>query len=132
MIDERRNQECVGIGENAYMTTGRTKIKITLNGSLVYYFDVWDCDKVSQEALLGMELMITAVIILDRADGTLCSPYEVRISLAGRKLLYRLKIQAISLNHQHVVIPFGKPTELRICVTPPRAEQLKCLGKTRR
>ena len=35
MIDESRTQECVGIGENAYMTTGRTKIKIKLDNSLV-------------------------------------------------------------------------------------------------
>ena len=36
VIDESRMQECVGIRESAYMTVGRTKIKITLDGSLVY------------------------------------------------------------------------------------------------
>ena len=41
MIDERRTQECVDMGENAYKTVGRTNIKITLDGSLVYDFDVW-------------------------------------------------------------------------------------------
>ena len=40
VIDENQKQECVGIGDITYMTEGRTKIKITLNGSLVYYFDV--------------------------------------------------------------------------------------------
>ena len=40
MIDESRTQEFVGIDENAYMTVGRTKINITLDGSLVYYFSV--------------------------------------------------------------------------------------------
>ena len=40
VIDDSQIQECVGIGENTYMTVGRTKIKITLNGALVYYFDV--------------------------------------------------------------------------------------------
>ena len=39
VIDDNQTQECVGIGENVYMTKGRTKIKITLDGSLVYYFD---------------------------------------------------------------------------------------------
>ena len=39
VIDESRTQECVKVGENAYMTVGRTKV--ILNGSLVYYFDVW-------------------------------------------------------------------------------------------
>ena len=34
-IDESRTQECVGSG-SAYMAVGRTKIKITLDGSLVY------------------------------------------------------------------------------------------------
>ena len=41
VIDKSQTQECVDIGENPYLTTGRTKIKITLDGSLVYYFDVW-------------------------------------------------------------------------------------------
>ena len=35
VIDENQYQECMGIGENMYMTEGRTKVKITLNGSLV-------------------------------------------------------------------------------------------------
>ena len=35
VIDENLKQECVGKGENTYMTEGCTKIKITLNGSLV-------------------------------------------------------------------------------------------------
>ena len=34
-IDENPKQECVEIEENAYMTEGRSKIKITLNGPLV-------------------------------------------------------------------------------------------------
>ena len=29
VIDESQTQECVGIGESAYMTEGRTKIKVT-------------------------------------------------------------------------------------------------------
>ena len=32
MIDESRAQQCVGIGENAYMKVGHTKIKITWDG----------------------------------------------------------------------------------------------------
>ena len=34
-IDESQSQECVRIEENVYMTVGQTKIKITLDGSLV-------------------------------------------------------------------------------------------------
>ena len=83
-IDESQRQECVGIGENLYMTTGRTKIKITLAGSLVYYFDVWVGDQSGQEAILGMDFMVPAGVRLDLADGTLCLPDEVRIHLSGR------------------------------------------------
>ena len=89
VIDESQTQECVGIGENTYLTTGRTKIKITLDGSLVYYSDVWVGDQVGQEAILGMDFMVPASICLDLADGTICLSYEVRIGLAGRKPLYR-------------------------------------------
>ena len=45
MIDDSQKQGCVGIGGNAYMTEGRTKIKITLNEPLVYYDDVRVGDK---------------------------------------------------------------------------------------
>ncbi|KAG2779609.1 hypothetical protein PC129_g7071 [Phytophthora cactorum] len=39
-IAESQRQECVGIGENVFVTSGRIKIKVTLAGSLVYFFDV--------------------------------------------------------------------------------------------
>ena len=68
----------MGIGENPYMTEGRTKMKITLNGSLVYYFDVWVGDHVGQEAILRMAFMVPAGIRLDLANGTLVMPDEVR------------------------------------------------------
>ena len=83
MIDDSQKKECVGIGENAYMTIGRTKIKITLDGYLVYYFNVWVDDQVGQEAILGMDFMVPAGIRLDLVDGTLCLRDEVRIGLAG-------------------------------------------------
>ena len=35
-IDESERQECIGIGESVYTTKGRARIKITLNGNLVY------------------------------------------------------------------------------------------------
>ena len=89
IIDESQTQECVGICENSYLTTRRTKIKITLDGSLVHYFDVWVGDQVGQEAILDMEFMVPAGICLDLADGMLCLPDKVRIGLAGRKPLYR-------------------------------------------
>ena len=69
-----------------------------------------------------MDFIFPAGIRLDLADGTLYLPDEVRIGLAGRKPIYISTIQAISLNDQHVVIPVGKPTEVRVGVAPPRAK----------
>ena len=96
MIDDSQKRECVGIGEIAYMTEVCTKIKITLNGSLVYYFDVWVGDQVGQEAILGMDFMLPAGIRLDLADETLCLPDEVKIHLAGRRPPYGVNINPIS------------------------------------
>ena len=59
------------------MTEGRTKIKITLNGSLVYYFDICMGDQVGQEAILGMDFMVIAGVRLDLANGMLVLPDEV-------------------------------------------------------
>ena len=95
VIDENQKQECVGIVEITYMTEGRTKIKITLNGSLVYYFDVWVGDQVGQEMILGMDFVGPAGIRLYLADGTLVLPDEVRIHLAGRRPLYGSSMQPI-------------------------------------
>ncbi|POM71993.1 Hypothetical protein PHPALM_11370 [Phytophthora palmivora] len=55
------------------MTEGRTKIKVTLAGTLVYYFDAWVGSLSGQETIL---------------DGTLYLPDEVRIHLAGQRQLF--------------------------------------------
>ena len=85
MVDDSQTQECVEIGENAYMTSVVPRSRSHLDGSLVYYFDVWFGDQVGQESILGMEFMVPAGMRLDLADGTLCLPDEFRISLAGRR-----------------------------------------------
>ena len=122
VIDESQRQECIGIGENTYMTDGRTIIKITLNGSLVYYYDAWVGDQVGQEAILGMDFMVPAGIRLDLADGTLCLPGEVKILLTGRRPPYRATMQAITAADQHVVVPVGGSSEIKIGVGPPKAK----------
>ena len=66
------------------MTVSWTKINITLDGWPVYYFDVWVDDQVGQEAILGMDFMVSACIRLDLADGALCLPDEVCVFLTGR------------------------------------------------
>ncbi|CAI5707733.1 unnamed protein product [Peronospora farinosa] len=66
-----------------YTTEGRTRIKVILNGNLVYIFKVWVDPMVGQDAILGMDFMVPAGIRLELADGTLCLPDEVRISVGG-------------------------------------------------
>ncbi|OWY97782.1 hypothetical protein PHMEG_00031602 [Phytophthora megakarya] len=39
-FDTSQRQGCLGIGDNVYTTEGRTRIKITLAGYLVYFFDI--------------------------------------------------------------------------------------------
>ncbi|POM67689.1 LOW QUALITY PROTEIN: Hypothetical protein PHPALM_16262, partial [Phytophthora palmivora] len=51
-IDTSQIQDCVGIGESVYRTEGRTRIKITMAGSLVYFFDIWVGDLAGQDAIL--------------------------------------------------------------------------------
>ena len=87
VIDENQKQESAGIGENTYMTEGRTKIKFALNVLLVYYFDVGVGDQVGQEAILDMDFMLPSGIRLYLADGTLVLSDEVKINLAGRRPL---------------------------------------------
>ena len=65
-----------------------TKIKVTLAGSLVYYFNVWVGDRAEQEDFMGMNLMAPAELRLKLADGALCLPEEIRIHLAGRRPAY--------------------------------------------
>ena len=113
-IDESQRQECIGIGEAPYLTIGRAKIKVTLAGSLVYYFNVWVGDLAGQEAILGMDFMVPAGVRLDLADGALCLPEEIRIHLAGRRPAYGSKIQHITAKDQHVVIPVGESREVKI------------------
>ena len=92
VIDVNRKQECMGIDENTYMAGGRTKIKITLNISVVCYFDDWVSDHVGQEAILDMNYMVLVGIRLDLADGTLVLSDEVIILLPG---LISLKVPSI-------------------------------------
>ncbi|POM72680.1 LOW QUALITY PROTEIN: Reverse transcriptase [Phytophthora palmivora] len=112
-IDDSQRQECVGIGENVYMTEGRTKIKVTLTGTLVYYFDAWVGSLSGQEAILGMDFMVPTGIRLDLADGTLCLPDEVRIQLAGRRQLFSANSRRLELG-QDIDIPVADSVEVPI------------------
>ena len=67
---------------------GRTRIKVTLNEIQCRFFKVWVGSKVGQNAILGMDFMVSVCIWLEVADGTLCLPDEVRIQLSGRRTVY--------------------------------------------
>ena len=54
----RVGRKSVSGSENAYMAVVRAKIKVALDGSLVYYFDVWVEDQAGQEVILGMDFMV--------------------------------------------------------------------------
>ncbi|POM58039.1 LOW QUALITY PROTEIN: Reverse transcriptase [Phytophthora palmivora] len=106
-IDDSQKQECVGIGKNAYMTEGRTKIKVTLAGSLVHYFDVWVGALSGQESILSMDFMVPAGIRLDLADRSLCLLDEVRIQLAGRRQLFSANPRRLELGQDFEVAVGG-------------------------
>ncbi|CAI5718021.1 unnamed protein product [Peronospora effusa] len=61
-------------------------------------------------ALLGMDFMVPAEIRLDMEDGTICLPDEVRIQLAGRKILYSGHISEVKLG-QYVNMSVTKSLE---------------------
>ncbi|TKH92731.1 hypothetical protein FCN21_09400 [Campylobacter jejuni] len=110
-VDGSRIQDCVGIGEGVYRTNGRTRIKITLAGCLVYWFDIWVGDLAGQDAILGMDFMVPAGVRLDLADGTLCFPDEMRIQLSGRRPLYGAKMRIIRADKTTWIEP-GETWEL--------------------
>ena len=112
-IDEDARQECVGIGEAVYTTEGRTRIKITLNGNLVYIFKVWVGPMVGQDAILGMDFMVPAGIRLDLGGGALCLPDEVRVQLAGRRTLYGSRVTDIRLG-QFTQLAVGEYVEVPV------------------
>ncbi|OWY97020.1 hypothetical protein PHMEG_00032553 [Phytophthora megakarya] len=98
----RKIQDCVRIGDNVYRTEGRTRIKVTLAGSLVYFFDIWVGDLTGQQAILGMDFMVPAGIRLDLAHGSISLPDE-------RETADKAKIVNVG---QHLRIHAGESVEL--------------------
>jgi len=96
-------QTCVGIRDETYYTVGKTKIKITLAGNLVYFVDICVGDLVGQNAILGMNFMVPAGVRVDAADGTACLPDEVRVQLLGRRTLYSAKSRPIRLSKPEMI-----------------------------
>ncbi|POM81873.1 LOW QUALITY PROTEIN: Hypothetical protein PHPALM_105 [Phytophthora palmivora] len=112
-IDKSQIQDCVGIGESVYKTEGRTRIKITMAGSLVYLFDIRVGDLAGQDSILGMDFMVPARIRLDLAYGSISLPDEVRIQLSGRRQLYSDKARLVTVG-EHIQIKIGQSVELQL------------------
>ncbi|ETI35083.1 hypothetical protein F443_18516 [Phytophthora nicotianae P1569] len=111
--------ECEGVGNSPYAMQGRTRIKITLAGNLVYLFDVWVGPPTGgQDLILGMDFMVPAGIRLDLADGTYCLPDEVRIHMYGRRPPYGEKIDKIEVRETRRIGPWRSaeiPLRQRSC-----------------
>ncbi|OWZ07097.1 hypothetical protein PHMEG_00020553 [Phytophthora megakarya] len=106
-----RIQDCVGIGDNMYQTEGRTRIKVIISGSLVYFFDIWVGDLTVQIAILGMDFIVPDGIRLDLAHGSIGLPDEVRIQHSGRRQLSSTKANFVNVG-QHLRIEAGESVEL--------------------
>ncbi|GMF22422.1 unnamed protein product [Phytophthora fragariaefolia] len=80
-IDNSQELECEGVGQNPCMANGRTRVKLTLAGSLVYYFDVWVGPPTGgQELVLGMDFMTPLKIL--RRDAEDAKPIGAQVSVA--------------------------------------------------
>ncbi|GMF59293.1 unnamed protein product [Phytophthora fragariaefolia] len=106
------------------MAEGRTRLKITLAGSLVYFFDAWVGPPTGgQDLILGMDFMVPAGIRLDLADGTICLPDEVRIQLAGRRPLYGDKVEQVTMGG-YCEIDICGSEEVRLRTRPSDRQKL--------
>ncbi|GMF41562.1 unnamed protein product [Phytophthora fragariaefolia] len=73
-IDTSVAQDCAGIRIETYHTIGRSRIKVTLAGNLVYFMNLWVGDLSGQQPILGMNFTVPAGVRIDSADGTSCLP----------------------------------------------------------
>ncbi|POM63137.1 hypothetical protein PHPALM_27607, partial [Phytophthora palmivora] len=113
-IDGSQTMKCEDVGRSPYKIEGRTHLKITLAGSLVYFFDAWVGPPTGgQDLILGMDSMVPAGIRLDLADGTMCLPDEVRLQMAGRRPLYGGKVEHVCWK-DHYWTDVGQTAEIRL------------------
>ena len=66
-----------------------------------------------------MDFILSLVMPLNVAFGTLCLPGAFRIGLAEQRSPLRSNISAIDLYNQHISISANKSAEVRIGIIPP-------------
>ena len=86
------------------MKKRRTTIKITLNGSLVYYNGFCASNQAVQDAIMDIDFMVPTERRLYLANVILCLPDETVIHLGGQRPPYLLNMQSSTLCGQHVAI----------------------------
>ncbi|GMF47857.1 unnamed protein product [Phytophthora fragariaefolia] len=130
-VDNSQTLQCEGVGKSPYMAEGRTRLKTTLAGSLVYFFDAWVGPPTGgQDLILGMDFMVPAGIRLDLADGTICLPDEVQIQLAGRRPLYGDKVEQVTMGGYYE-IDMGGSEEVRLRTKSSDRQKLWVTGGDR-
>jgi hypothetical protein len=124
-IDTSQRQECLGIGEKLYIATGRTRIKLTLAGYLVYCCDVWVENDLppDYQAILGMDFTVPAGIRLDLGDGSLCMPDEVRVMLHGRCQIFSDKARPVYVG-EYIIVGIAASLELPLRLRGTDKEKL--------
>ncbi|GMF55403.1 unnamed protein product [Phytophthora fragariaefolia] len=115
-VDNNQTLQCEGVAKSPYMAEGRTRLKITLAGSLVHFFDAWVGPPTGgQDLMLGIDFMVPAGIRPDLVDGSICLPDEARIQLAGRRPLYGDNVEhIIAGSHCEICVRKSKEVKLRM------------------
>ncbi|OWY95901.1 LOW QUALITY PROTEIN: hypothetical protein PHMEG_00033971 [Phytophthora megakarya] len=106
-----------GVGGNVYTTEGRTRIKITFVGYLVYFVHIWIGDLPGQNVILDMEFMILAGVWMDLADDRCAS-----LTRLGSRL-YRENVRSVTLE-RNLRIPVGQSEETASRITLSATEKL--------
>ncbi|KAG2808936.1 hypothetical protein PC129_g22687 [Phytophthora cactorum] len=83
-----RSIDVQGIGKGALTTKRRVLVKVTLEGRLVYEFEMWVLPhNAGVDVVLGMDFMIPAGVLLDLYRSTAMLPGETTLTLLKSKTM---------------------------------------------